>query len=48
VFGWDPRLAWCGYTFDAEGVPVKWDDFFQSSGVDLGAFTELHFRRRDA
>jgi hypothetical protein len=48
LFGWDPRLSWCGYTFDAEGVPEKWDRFLQGSGVDLGAFTELHFRRRDA
>jgi hypothetical protein len=48
LFGWDSRLAWCGYTFDAEGVPEKWDRFLEGSAVDLGAFTELHFRRRDA
>jgi hypothetical protein len=48
LFGWDPQLSWCGYTFDADGVPEKWNHFLQGSGVDLGAFTELHFRRGDA
>jgi hypothetical protein len=46
LFGWDPRLSWCGYTSDNEGLPVKWDHFLRYSGVDLGGFTELHFRER--
>jgi hypothetical protein len=48
LFGWDPRLSWCGYTFDAEGVPEKYDEFLRHRGVDLRGFTELHFHPRDA
>jgi hypothetical protein len=43
LLGWDPELLWVGYTFDDEGVPVKYDDFLRHSRVALAAFGEYHF-----
>jgi hypothetical protein len=45
LFGWDPELLWVGYTFDDEGIPVKYDQVLRGSRVELRAFTEYHFKR---
>lgn len=45
LLGWDPRLSWVGYSFDDEGIPVKYDEFLRHSGVALDSFTEYHFKQ---
>lgn len=43
LLGWDRELLWVGYTYDDEGIPLKYDEFLSGSKVDLAAFEELHF-----
>jgi hypothetical protein len=45
MLGWDPRLLWVGYTFDDEGIPMKYGEVLRYSGVELAAFDEYHFKR---
>jgi hypothetical protein len=44
LLGWDPRLSWVGYSFDDEGVPLKYDEFLRHSEVALDTFSEYHFK----
>jgi hypothetical protein len=43
LLGWEPALLWVGYTYDEEGIPIKYDEFLAGSDVDLSGFEELHF-----
>jgi hypothetical protein len=43
LLGWETELLNVGYTFDDEGIPIKYDEFLADSGVDLTQFQELHF-----
>lgn len=43
LLGWDPQLLWVGYTYDDEGIPMKYAEFLRGSKVDLSGFTEYHF-----
>lgn len=43
LLGWDLQLLWVGYTHDAEGIPMKYDEFLRYGEIDLSAFTEYHF-----
>lgn len=43
LLGWDPQLLWVGYSYDDEGIPIKYDEFLRGCEVDLGAFKEYHF-----
>jgi hypothetical protein len=45
LLGWDPELSEVGYTYDDEGLPIKYDEFLRDSDVELGAFSEFHFKR---
>ena len=40
---WEPETLWVGYTYDNEGIPIKYDEFLQDSGLDMGGFEEFHF-----
>jgi hypothetical protein len=43
LMGWGVELLWVGYTYDEEGIPIKYNEFLAGSKVDLGGFEELHF-----
>jgi hypothetical protein len=43
LLGWDLGLLWVGYTYDDEGIPLKYDEFLRGSEVDLSGFEEFHF-----
>jgi hypothetical protein len=43
LLGWDDQLLWVGYTYDDEGIPIKYDEFLRGSEADLAGFEELHF-----
>lgn len=45
LLGWDADLLGVGYTFDDEGLPTKYDEYFEDSEVQLDAFNEYHFKR---
>jgi hypothetical protein len=45
LLGWNAELQWVGYTFDDEGLPIKYDEFLRHSGLDLNLFDEYHFKR---
>ena len=51
MFGWDSELAFVGYTLDAEGLGIKYDEYLRiKNRRDLTeqtrqGFTELHFRK---
>jgi hypothetical protein len=45
LFGWNPVLSYVGYTFDDEGIPMKYDEFLHDSKVELSAFSEYHFKQ---
>jgi hypothetical protein len=45
LLGWNPKLLWVGYTFDDEGIPMKYDEFLRYSGVELATFDEYHFKQ---
>jgi hypothetical protein len=45
LLGWDPELSEVGYTYEDEGLPIKYDEFLRDSDVELGAFNEFHFKR---
>jgi hypothetical protein len=40
LLGWEPALLWVGYTHDADGSAIKYDEFLE---VDLAEFEEFHF-----
>jgi hypothetical protein len=44
LFGWNPLLAWIGYTYDNEGIPAKYSAWFDPGEIDLTAFDEFYFR----
>jgi hypothetical protein len=44
LLGWDPELLWVGYTFDDEGIPMKYDEFLRYSRVEIDGFDEYHFK----
>ncbi len=44
LFGWNPELSWVGYSFDDEGIPIRYDEFLRHSGMARGAFSEYHFQ----
>jgi len=45
LLGWQPELVHVGYTYDMEGVPMKWDEYLEDEeGVDLSAFQESHWQ----
>ena len=46
LLGWDPRLLWTGYTFDDEGIPMKYDQFL-GGRMELAGFAEYHFKRAE-
>lgn len=45
LLGLDDGLLSIGYTYDDEGIAIKYDEILPESEIDLSAFQELHFRR---
>jgi hypothetical protein len=45
LLGWEPELLWVGYTYDDEGIPMKYDELLRDSEVNLQGFEEFHFAR---
>jgi hypothetical protein len=43
LLGWEPALVWVGYTYDDEGIPLKYNEFLRYSCLDLSGFEESHF-----
>jgi hypothetical protein len=44
LFGWHPHLCQVGYTYDDEGLPIKYNDYLSFLGeTDFTSFDEFHF-----
>ncbi len=42
LLGWLPELVRVGYTYDIEGVPIKWNEYLKDE-IDLSGFEEFHW-----
>jgi hypothetical protein len=45
LLGWDPLLAGTGYTYDDEGLGIKYTDYLEDPTL-ISACTEMHFTLR--
>jgi hypothetical protein len=43
LLGWKDELLRVGYTNDMDGVPLRFDEYLEGSGVDLTRFEVFHF-----
>src|SRR5262249_1102250 len=43
LFGWNRHLEYVGYTFDDEGIPMKYTELLCHSEIALDAFDEYHY-----